>query len=45
MGEALKRYIDSMLVQCWATVFDGDPALNRHRINVSCLLVVPVADC
>ena len=32
------RYIDFMLVQCWATVFDAVPTLNRNRINVSCLL-------
>ena len=32
------RYIDSMLVQCWATVFDAVPPLNQQRINVSCLL-------
>ena len=32
------RYIDFMLVQCWATVFDAVPTLNHHRINVSILL-------
>ena len=32
------RYIDSMLVQCWATVFDAVPTLNQHSINVSRLL-------
>ena len=32
------RYIDFMLVQCWATVFVAVPTLNQNRINVSCLL-------
>ena len=36
--EKQTQYIDSMLVQCWATVFDAIPTLNQHRFNVSCLL-------
>ena len=34
------RDIDPMLVQCWASVADGGPALYQHLVNVSCLLVV-----
>ena len=30
--------IDSMLVQCWASVVDDGPTLNQHWVNVSCLL-------
>ena len=32
------RYIDSMLGECWPTVFDVDPTLTQHWVNVSCLL-------
>ena len=32
------RYIDPMLVQCWTSVVDGDPTLDQHWIDVSCLL-------
>ena len=27
-----------MLAQCWDSVTDGDPTLNQHEINVSCLV-------
>ena len=27
-----------MLDKCWPTVFDVDPALNQHWLNISCLL-------
>ena len=27
-----------MLGQCWADVIDGEPTLNQHWFNVSCLL-------
>ena len=27
--------IDTMLVQCWASVVDGGPALSQHRVNIS----------
>ena len=27
-----------MMVQCWASVADGGPALNQHWVNVPCLL-------
>ena len=27
-----------MSIQCWASVVDDDPALNQHRVIVSCLL-------
>ena len=33
-----KRYIDSMLFQCWTSVADGGPTLKRHWVNISCLL-------
>ena len=26
-----------MLVQCWASVADGGPALNQHWVNVLCM--------
>ena len=29
--------IDPMFVQCWATVYDDRPTLNKHRICLSCL--------
>ena len=29
-----------MLVLCWASVADGGPELDQHRVNVSCLLEV-----
>ena len=32
------RDIGSMLVKCWATVADGGPAFNKHRMNAPCLL-------
>ena len=31
-----------MLVQCWAIVEDDGPTLNQHRVNVPCLLGLPV---
>ena len=31
-------YIDPMLAQCRATVYDGGPTLNQHWVNVSRLL-------
>ena len=34
------RDIQSMLGQRWASIADGGPALNRHRLNVSCLLAM-----
>ena len=33
---------ESMLVQYWPSVSDSGPALNQHRIDVSCLLVASV---
>ena len=30
--------VDPMLVQCWATVEDGDLELTRHWVNVSSFL-------
>ena len=27
-----------MLVQCWASVVDGGPTLDQHRVDVPCLL-------
>ena len=32
------RYTDPMLVQCWASVAAGGPALNQHWVSVSCWL-------
>ena len=29
--------IDTMLIQRWPTVFDADPSLNQHCVNVLCL--------
>ena len=29
-----------MLVLCWASVADGEPELDQHWVNVSCLLGV-----
>ena len=29
------RKVHPMLVQCWASVVDGGPTLNRHWVNVS----------
>ena len=34
----LTRAIHTRLVQCWASVVDGGPALNQPWVNVSCLL-------
>ena len=34
------RYIDPMLVQCWAIVCDAGPTLYHHWVNVSYLLVL-----
>ena len=31
-----------MLVRYWPTVYDAGPALDRHRVDVSCLLGVLV---
>ena len=33
------RYVDPMLDQCWASVYDGGPALVQHWVDVSCLRV------
>ena len=33
-----------MLVWCWSTVFDADPASNQHWSNGSCLLVIQKGD-
>ena len=30
------RYMEPMLVHCWPSVVDGGPALNQHRVTVSC---------
>ena len=32
------RHINPMVVQCWASVVDGGPALDHHWVDVSCLL-------
>ena len=32
------RDFDPMLFQCWPTVYDAGPTLNKHWANVSCLL-------
>ena len=32
------RYIDPILVQCWPTVRDAGPTLNRPRVNVFVIL-------
>ena len=32
------RDIEPMLVKCWVDVVDGEPTLNQHWFNVSCLL-------
>ena len=32
------RDIESLLVQCWASVVDGGPTLNQQWLNVSCVL-------
>ena len=32
------RDVHSVPVQCWASVADSGPTLNRHCVNVSCLL-------
>ena len=32
------RDIEPLLVQCWASVVDGEPTLNQQWLNVSCLL-------
>ena len=32
------RYVDSMLLQCWPTVYDVGPILSQHCVNESCLL-------
>ena len=31
------RYVEPMVVQFWASVADGGPALNQHWVDVSCL--------
>ena len=28
------RDMDSMLFECWATVCDGDPTFQQHRIHI-----------
>ena len=33
-----KHDVDKMLVYCWSTVCDADPASNQHWFNASCLL-------
>ena len=40
--------IDPMLVRCWSTVYDAGPTLNKHWVNLLCLLccvVKAVHDC
>ena len=32
------RGIKQLLVQCWASVFDGEPTLNQQWLNAWCLL-------
>ena len=32
------RYINPVLVQCWASVVAGGPTLHQHWVDVSCLL-------
>ena len=34
------RYIEPMLVYCWADVADDGPTLNEHWFNVTCLLLI-----
>ena len=37
------RYIKPVLVQCWASVLDGGPALHQHWRDVSYLLGVDLS--
>ena len=32
------RYINPMLIQCWASVVDAGPTLDQHSLDVSCSL-------
>ena len=32
------RYVYTMLIQYWTTAFNVGPTLNRHWVNISCLL-------
>ena len=31
--------VDPMLFYYWTTVFDGGPALKKHRVSIPCLLL------
>ena len=33
-----KRDIDTMLIKCWATIYNAGPAINQHWVNFSWLL-------
>ena len=32
------RDVQPMLFQCWSTVFNAGPTLNRHWLNILCLM-------
>ena len=38
------RYINAMLVCCWASVADGGSTLNQYWFNVSCWLGTPLLE-
>ena len=38
MASQQTREIETLLVQCWASVVDGGPTLSQQCLNVSCLL-------
>ena len=38
LGSQQTRDIDTMLEQCWSTVYDGCPTLIQHCVDVLCLM-------
>ena len=37
-GSQQTKYVDPMLVLCWARVCNANPTLKQHCVNISCLL-------
>ena len=33
-----RQIAEPMLLYCWTAIADDGPALNQHRVNVSCFL-------
>ena len=40
LGDDFSQDSHTTMNQCWSTVYDAGPTLNKHWLNVSCLLAM-----